>query len=95
MAEYIDREAVINLITMRYENPEICTAEINNIPVADVAPVVHGKWEKSQDFIVAIKCGACGEDILLDYSEQYEEWSFCPYCGARMDGTEETDEVQK
>ena len=41
MAEYIKREAVIDLITRRYENPEICTQEINGIPAADVAPVVR------------------------------------------------------
>ena len=44
MGEYIEREAVIDLITRRYENPEICTQEINSIPAADVAPVVHGRW---------------------------------------------------
>lgn len=44
MAEYIKREAVIDLITRRYENSEICTQEINSIPAADVAPVVHGRW---------------------------------------------------
>lgn len=41
MGEYIKREAVIDLITRRYENPEICTQEINSIPAADVAPVVR------------------------------------------------------
>ena len=41
MAEYIKREAVIDLITRRYENPEICAQEINSIPVADVAPMVR------------------------------------------------------
>lgn len=41
MPEYIEREAVIDLITRRYENPEICTQEINSIPAADVAPVVR------------------------------------------------------
>lgn len=41
MDEYIRREAAIDLITRRYENPEICTQEINSIPAADVAPVVR------------------------------------------------------
>lgn len=58
MLEYIEREAVIDLITRRYENPEICTAEINAIPAADVAPVVkelrpavrllHGEYERAK-----------------------------------------------
>ena len=39
MAEYIKRKTVIDLITRRYENPEICTKEINSIPTADVAPI--------------------------------------------------------
>ena len=43
MDEYIKRKAVIDLITRRYENPEICTQEINSIPAADVAPVVRCK----------------------------------------------------
>lgn len=43
MAEYIEREAVIDLITRRYENPEICTQEINSIPDADVAPATRCK----------------------------------------------------
>ena len=39
MGECIDRESVIDLITRRYENPEICTQEINSIPAANVAPI--------------------------------------------------------
>jgi hypothetical protein len=50
MAEYIEREAVIDLITRRYECPEICTAEINSIPAADVVEVVRCRdckhWEE-------------------------------------------------
>ena len=44
IAEYIERAVVIDLITRRYENPEICTQEINSIPAADVAPVLHAQW---------------------------------------------------
>ena len=43
MDEYVKRKAVIDLITRRYENPEICTQEINSIPAADVAPVTRCK----------------------------------------------------
>lgn len=32
MAEYIERADVIDLITRRYENSEICTKEINSFP---------------------------------------------------------------
>lgn len=43
MDEYIERAVVIDLITRRYENPEICTQEINSIPAANVAPVTRCK----------------------------------------------------
>ena len=82
MDEYIKREAVIDLITRRYENPEICTQEINSIPAADVAPVVHGRG-------VDGKCSNCGVDIPTDDAHDAifeNECRFCYYCGAKMDG---------
>ena len=90
MAEYIEREAVIDLITRRYENPEICTQEINSIPAADVAPVVHGKWvhsryDRSSGQFDVVKCSRCG---LEAYAMAYHvrDGNYCPRCGARMDG---------
>lgn len=83
--EYISREAVIDLITRRYENPEICAQEINNIPSADVAPVVHGHWEGVfQDGACSWsgQCSVCGvrNNIPPVYLAHY-----CPNCGAKMD----------
>ena len=43
MVEYIERKAVIELITRRYENPKICTQEINSIPAADVVQATRCK----------------------------------------------------
>lgn len=66
MAEYIEREAVIELITSRYENPEICTAEINSIPAADVAPVVlccACKHSKENKDTVTVFCSAFMRDM--------------------------------
>ena len=77
MAEYIVREAVIDLITRRYENPEICTQEINSIPVADVAPVVHGRWKRYGKNLG--ECSECGEVVAIRNN-------YCPNCGAKMDG---------
>lgn len=84
MAEYIKREAVIDLITRRYENPEICTQEINSIPVADVAPVVHGRWAHlgGDEWC----CSVCGFVITTEGSWDKPAKKYCEDCGAKMDG---------
>lgn len=87
MAEFIKRETVIDLITRRYENPEICTQEINSIPAADVAPVVHGHWVEKELFIPW-----CDDDVDIIYecsccrTESGGTSPYCPNCGAKMDG---------
>lgn len=96
MAEYIKREAVIDLITRRYENPEICTQEINSIPVADVALVVHGRWESVKNpqwpAYSHDKCSLCGwwnTKNALCYDGRKKpghSLNYCPNCGAKMDG---------
>lgn len=83
MPEYIEREAVIDLITRRYENPEICTQEINSIPAADVAPVVHARWVSflDGDHIMPeryYRCSRCGR-------VESRRQPYC-HCGAKMDG---------
>lgn len=92
MAEFIKREAVIDLITRRYENPEICTQEINSIPAADVAPVVHARWiswEEAGNFVPSPdrhECSVCHDaaQVLINGFELLSD--YCPNCGAKMDG---------
>ena len=86
MAEDIDREAVIDLITRRYENPEICTQEINSIPAADVVPVVYGRWEwlGPNRLVADCMCGTCSACKVR--SKYIVNTMLCPNCGARMDG---------
>lgn len=83
MTEYIERAVVIDLITRRYENPEICTQEINSIPAANVAPVVHGRWISflGGDHIMPeryYRCSRCGR-------VESRRQPYC-HCGAKMDG---------
>ena len=86
MAKYFERDAVIDLITRRYENPEICTQEINSIPAADVAPLVHGRWsdagfgELPKHAPYGWACSVCGG---ISFNNEY---IYCPNCGAKMDG---------
>jgi hypothetical protein len=90
MAEYIEREAVIDLITCRYENPEICTQEINSIPAADVVPVVHGRWihsryEDCSEQFERVKCSQCNHEAYA-MAFYVRGGNYCPNCGAKMDG---------
>ena len=86
MAEYIEREAVIDLITRRYENPEIWTQEINSIPAADVAPVVHGRWIYKGEYAVCTECGGRSGTQYDGVEPIPLMTQFCPNCGAKMDG---------
>lgn len=59
---------------------------ISDIPAADVAPVVHGKWEFEPETIntySVLKCSKCGWwtlDLSVDGSYHH-----CPHCGAKLD----------
>lgn len=93
--EYIERVAALNwmylLIEARYAwasdargeiqglNAAVCAIE--DIPAADVVPVVHGRWIKDGDE-GPVYCSECGEE------HEWEDYraSYCDCCGARMDG---------
>lgn len=79
--EYIDREKAKRLLHIEYAY----AAEqlLDEIPAADVAPVVHGRWNviEGRRLDNAI-CSNCGRR----FQAYYEAYSFCPNCGAKMDG---------
>lgn len=100
MAEYIDREKTKEEIlswAVCINNPNMLSRDdtlhcIDAIPAADVATVVRGRWDDLEDAeVCSVKCSNCGEVL----PEWYSDFNYCPNCGARMDGTEVTDEVQK
>ena len=80
MDEYINREKAKRLFHIEYAY----AAEqlLNEIPAADVAPVVHGRWERTTDG--AALCTACKRKMN---PSQYG-YAFCSLCGAKMDGGE-------
>lgn len=81
MAEYIDKQAFLNHMkgTSRYFNVKF---DIENFPAADVAQVVHGRWEIMDGTKTRRICSKCGWDVP-EYGKFY---SYCPNCGAKMDG---------
>ena len=52
---------------------------VDNAPTADVAPVVHGRWE--QDDYGFYCCSKC----YYEWDESEYKTPFCPNCGAKMD----------
>lgn len=60
---------------------------IDQIPAADVVPVLHGKWVTEPDEYGWSKhiCSICKRVGRTDIYEHLK-FKFCPYCGARMGG---------
>ena len=95
MKEYIERAAVIDLITRRYEQPELCTYEINNIPAADVVGVKHGRWMTTDAYPHHLYCSVCYKTYAKNakwVNELDLPTNYCPNCGTRM-GKEDEHEA--
>ena len=98
MAEYIERSAVLQNKTTMTEYDEggwdapvsvVRVEDIEAIPAADVAPVVHGRWvmtiyttTSKRRRIISNKKFACSE---CGYGNGRKQSNYCPNCGAKMD----------
>ena len=104
MAEYIEREAAVKVAEKyglangsalgRHTGLADCIAsEIADIPTADVAPVVHGRWEEADwvepdchGFVTiitpkaALRCSNCKNCFK---KELLWKDNYCPNCGAK------------
>lgn len=104
---YIDQERVVQELTeacdemdLRFlrartvrETIETVKNHINAMPAADVALVVHGRWEliRGGDFTSAFKCSVCGRRVSVSCDKEKtlfylkDRYPYCN-CGAKMDG---------
>lgn len=97
MTEYIKRDELYNNLVLlaKYEIGERqqgilgCAETVRMCPAADVAPVRHGKWTITEGMIENAVCSNCGRH----FQSYYEEYRYCPNCGAEMMG--ETHESEK
>ena len=110
MSDYISREAVINqmrewqaqLMKTYGPNDEYVRCldstiyNVEQIPAADVRPVVKGKWIEKEHTLhdgtlgYSITCSACGEVFTeVDLRCVPKKTNFCPNCGASMYNEEE------
>ena len=87
MANYIDREAMLEQITRRESlmvgdkmiSIDALRVFIMNRPVADVEEVKHGQWVFDPRTIIP-RCSVCGEDAIAETVSPY-----CPWCSAKME----------
>ena len=88
MSDYIDRQAAIEAVgdihPLDY-NSRAIVERLKNLPSADVEPVRHGRWEV---FYAEELCGYRHAYYVCSscFSSSDDEFDYCPYCGARMDG---------
>lgn len=103
MTEYIKREELMEFPIRRnhYDREngnkhfingiETVLEYAENLPAADVAPVVHGRWIKDNDSFQTddyyccyfdYTCSECGEIV----NDRYKLPNYYPDCGAKMDG---------
>ena len=88
MAEYIERAELMKF-PIRIDHYDKEHGNVNfvygvetvleyakNIPAADVAPVVHGRWKQGAYHFYCSEC----------FVECRDKVPYCPNCGARMDG---------
>ena len=102
MTKYIELEALKNRFAKRlvwlkkdihdeyslglHDGCEYDTKLIDEIPTADVAPVVHGRWE--------IVVGSNGNEYMVCTCCRVSQdltgvFTYCPNCGCRMGGSDD------
>lgn len=101
MSDYISRYEIFSVWRSMPKPASISslTEAINRTPAADVAPVVHGRWEllRKGDWTSVFVCSVCGRRETIAESESYNsqlkmprKYPYC-HCGAKMDGGDNTE----
>lgn len=100
--EYIEREkALEKVIEVKHHDPELSGVvlhryikeiDLKDIPAADVAPVVHGRWIRPhwKNSNYCCDCSECGGEAMhREYHwDKNGIYPICPNCGAKMDKEE-------
>ena len=101
MAEYIEREALLEDLQAAVENggmggmvASALKRYVKRVTAADVAPVRHGRWidaypdiEPNPMFMYGI-CSECG------FKQGISKYlNYCPNCGATMDGGDDNSDM--
>lgn len=98
MPEYVDREAIkkypirLNHYDKKNGNYhfvlgiESVMEYVDDLPIADVQEVKHGKWLDTDSFdnhkLPIYQCSVCLKTVADTYIKSHK---YCLHCGARMD----------
>lgn len=78
IAQYMTKEALL------HHSRPLALAYLALTEEVDSVPVVHGRWDIMEGTKTRRICSKCGWDVP-EYGKFY---SYCPNCGAKMDGGE-------
>lgn len=87
--EYISREAALTALqdSDLFNTTERQLRAIRELPAADVAEVVHARWERVRSNWY---CTGCNKGYRITKGAPIaSSFSYCPNCGAKMDGAAE------
>lgn len=88
MDDYILRKDALKALKIARGYCPCAYSDISAFPAADVAPVVHGKWD-DKGYVcgeTAWECSVCHE---IEWRTSCGRLKYCPFCGAKMDGGDE------
>lgn len=79
-------------------NANLIVNAFDDMPAADVEPVRHGKWKETTSYgkingleipeeHTVFRCSECGYEF--EHEGYLAYFSYCPCCGAKMDGEDE------
>lgn len=85
MAEYVNKSTLYSLCEPRGV-VTLHVSDIDEMHSADVAPVVHARWELSQRIAGGARweCSLCGREIETNMLKKIHRFPYC-HCGAKMD----------
>lgn len=96
MADLISRKAAMDVfmgMPPDFYHTSYIVGEINCLPSVEAVPVVHGRWVKMTGMMPPeyhghYECSECQWHMkgLRNSWTREEELSYCPNCGARIDG---------
>ena len=84
--DYISREAALTALqdSDLFNTTERQLRAIRELPAADVAEVVHARWERVRSNWY---CTGCNKGYRITKGAQMaSSFSYCPNCGAKIDG---------